>query len=282
MFTVRRMTSEDFEFAVNLTDTMDWNLTEEDFKFMTSLEPHGCFILLHDSERVGLTTTIFFEGSTPLGWIGNLIVDEDHRKMGGGAFLVNHAVNYLKNRGAKAIGLYSYKEQVGFYTKLGFKGEEEFTVLKGKIHSNPFGKTSIKNGKSIMERIIDFDAFHFGASREKLLKKIAEGKLNPIYCVVEGGVLGYVMAKVYSGCYAEIGPLLCMERLKNVASSLLGAVLERLENFEVSICLSKREEYIFNMLLKAGLRESFEVVRMFHGCSALKKCIYAPESLERG
>ncbi|MEM3550654.1 MAG: GNAT family N-acetyltransferase [Candidatus Bathyarchaeia archaeon] len=283
MFNVRRMNPEDFEFAVKITDTMNWNLTEEDFKFMTSLEPDGCFILLYGSERVGLATTIFFEGSSPLGWIGNLIVDEDHRKMGGGAFLVNHALNYLKNRGAKAIGLYSYREQVGFYTKLGFKREEEFTVLFGKVQSNPFGKMPIKNGKGDMGRIMNLDAYHFGASRERLLKKIAASKQNPLYCVFDrGGVLGYVMAKVYSCGYAEVGPLLCLEGLKNVASSLLGAVLEGLENFEVSICVLKREEEIFNQLMEAGLRESFDVVRMFYGQSALKKCIYSPESLERG
>jgi hypothetical protein len=38
MFNVKQMSLEDVQFAVQITDTMNWNLTEKDFEFMMSLE----------------------------------------------------------------------------------------------------------------------------------------------------------------------------------------------------------------------------------------------------
>lgn len=91
MFQVKKMTTKDFDFAVRLTDTMNWQLTEEDFEFMLRLEPEGCSVLLHNSRRVGILTTISFDKT---GWIGNVIVDEDCRKRGAGSLLVKHAMDY--------------------------------------------------------------------------------------------------------------------------------------------------------------------------------------------
>ena len=33
------MRADDFMFATNLANTMDWNMATEDFEFMASLEP---------------------------------------------------------------------------------------------------------------------------------------------------------------------------------------------------------------------------------------------------
>ena len=76
MVRIRKMLNDDFEYAVNLTDTLDWNLSENDFKFMLNLEPEGCFVATVDSEKVGITTTICYNG---VGWIGNVIVDKNFR-----------------------------------------------------------------------------------------------------------------------------------------------------------------------------------------------------------
>ncbi|MEM3641969.1 MAG: GNAT family N-acetyltransferase [Candidatus Bathyarchaeia archaeon] len=137
MFNIKKMSTEDIEFAVQITDMMNWNLTEKDFKFMMSLEPEGCFVLLYNSERVGITTTISFGR---IGWIGDVIVNENHRRKGAGNTLLKHAINYLKSKGAETIGLYSYMEKINFYTRLGFRRESEFTVLKGKASASSIEK----------------------------------------------------------------------------------------------------------------------------------------------
>ena len=72
MFQVKPMDQKDFGFAVELANTMDWNMATEDFQFAKQLEPEGCFVLFDDSKRVGIATCISYG---KVGWFGNLIVD---------------------------------------------------------------------------------------------------------------------------------------------------------------------------------------------------------------
>lgn len=280
MYSIRRMLVEDIEFAVRLTDTMNWNLTEKDFKFMMEVEPEGCFTLMHNTDKIGVTTTISFG---KIGWIGCVIVDSKHRRRGGGSAIVKHAVNYLRGKGAETICLYSYKEKLDFYMRLGFKPDLEFIVLSGKAYSPPVDDANIREaGKIKVHELISFDEFHFGASRGKLLEKIANAKGNLCYYYGEKlQIQGYVMAKVYNG-YAEVGPLVCGRQNMKAAVNLLAHMLNRLNGYEVSVCLPRREEPLIKILLDAGFKESFSVVRMHFGPQVFRDCIYIAESLERG
>ena len=133
MFRVERMGVYDFLFAVQLANTMDWNMALEDFEFMAKLEPKGCFVLFHGSERVGIATSVSFG---KVGWFGNLIVKEDYRKKGAGTFLVKHAIKYLKSTGVETTGLYAYPHLIKFYKNFGFKPDVDFLVFQGKAVSS--------------------------------------------------------------------------------------------------------------------------------------------------
>ncbi len=279
MFNVKKMLPEDFEFAVRLTDTEGWNFIEQDFKFMVELEPEGCFVLLANSERIGIVTSISFDR---IGWLGNLIVADKYRKKGAGALLVGHVIKHLTSKNVKAVGLYAYMDTIPFYEKLGFKYDSCFIVLDGKAFSSPV-KTSLKEAeKEDFQKIIDYDSTYFGASRKKLLEKILQDKNNLCYLSIENGqLLGYITAKVYEG-FAEIGPLVCQQERSGIAVDLVRAVLNKLEGFKVSLCVPKKDSDILNFLMKFGMKERFHVARMFFKSFSAKDCIYMAESLERG
>jgi GNAT superfamily N-acetyltransferase len=279
MFHVKNMSLEDLEFAVCITDTMGWNLVEEDFKFMMYLEPNGCFVLLSNSEKIGVATTISFGN---IGWIGNVIVSEDYRGRGAGSFLVKHCVKYLTSKNVETVGLYAYIDKISFYKRLGFEYNTEFIFLKGKGFSSPL-KAGLKEAtKEDIQEVIDYDHSCFGALRRKLLEPIFLEPNNLCYMSIEDGqILGYVAAKVYEGM-AEIGPLVCQKERSDIAVNLLKAILDRLNGFEVSMCVPRKENAIINMLMEAGFREDFSVARMFFGLPFGKDCIYIAESLERG
>jgi GNAT superfamily N-acetyltransferase len=273
------MSPEDFDFAVQTTEKMNWNLTNADFEFMIELEPEGCFVLLEDSEKIGLATTISFG---TLAWFGNLIVIESHRKKGAGSQLVKHSVEYLTHKRVKTIGLYAYMDRILFYERLGFKRDSEFTVLNGKGLSLPVKSDVRKAEEQDLKDIIEFDNSCFGASRRKLLEPIILDTDNLCYTFVEGeNIIGYVVAKVYRHM-GEIGPLVCQEGREDVAISLLSSVLRRLKSYEVSLYVPSRESTILNFLKASGFAESFRVVRMFFGSPVAKDCICMAESLERG
>jgi GNAT superfamily N-acetyltransferase len=279
MFTIRKMSVEDFEFAVRITDTMSWNLAEGDFTFMTELEPDGCFVLLHDSERAGIVTTVSFGR---VGWLGNLIVDETHRKKGAGSLLVKHAVKYLTNKNVETVGLYAYTDKVPFYKALGFAYDSDFVVLNGKGFPSPAMANLREAKRQDIQEIVDCDHSCFGASRRKLLEPVLLDQDNLCYASIENArVSGYAVAKVY-GKTAELGPLACGQGRSDIAINLLNATLSRLKGSEVSMCVPQKESLILSMLMLSGFSESFRVSRMFFGPSFVEDCIYIAESLERG
>jgi ribosomal protein S18 acetylase RimI-like enzyme len=279
MFHVKNMSLGDLEFAVRITDTMNWNLVEKDFKFMMQLEPEGCFVLLSNSESVGIATTISFD---KLGWIGNVIVSESHRKQGAGSLLVRHCVKYLTSKNVGTVGLYSYMDKIQFYKRLGFEYDTEFIFLKGKGFSSPIKAGLKKAAKEDIHKVIDYDHSCFGFSRRKLLEPILLDPNNLCYMSIEDGrILGYAAAKVYEES-AEIGPLVCPQGHSDIAIDLLKTTLNRLEGFEVSMYIPKKEHVILNMLVEAGFSENLDVARMFFGQPVIEDCICMAESAERG
>jgi GNAT superfamily N-acetyltransferase len=273
------MSAEDFSFAVRLTDTKNWGFIEEDFRFITELEPDGCFTLFDDSERIGIVTSISFE---KMGWLGTLIVEEKHRRKGAASQLVNHIINYLTGKGAETVGLYSYMDAMRFYGKFGFKYDSTFTVLEGKAFKSQV-KLNIKEAKSEdLQRIVEYDSSCLNASRKKLLEAIFRKVKSLCYFYAEHEqVRGYVVAKVYDGL-AEVGPLICNRECGEVAIDLIKTVFNKINGYQATLCIPKRESTIKDFLVKFGFSERFDVARMFLKPASLKDCIYVAESLERG
>jgi ribosomal protein S18 acetylase RimI-like enzyme len=279
VFHVEKMKTDDFPFAVQLANTMNWNMTLEDFEFVMKLEPQGSLVLFHGSERLGICTSVSFGR---VGWLGNLVVKGGYRREGAGSLLVRNAVDYLKNTGVETIGLYAYPHLIRFYESFGFEPDIDFPVLQGKAGLLPTEGIARKAKKQDVPEVVDFDSQCFGADRKKLLEPILRNKGNLCYVLTENSeITGYVAAKVY-GTMAEVGPLVCQANHGEAAVVLLKTILSRLNGLAVSMCIPKKETALLNILLKAGFREDFRVVRMFLGPAVAKNCIYIAESLERG
>jgi GNAT superfamily N-acetyltransferase len=278
MFHVEKMDVNDFPFAVQLANTMDWNMTEEDFEFMLKLEPEGCFVQFQGDERVGVATSVVFG---EVGWFGNFIVNKDVRGKGAGTSLIQNAIDYLRNKGVATIGLYAYPHLVKFYERFGFEADIDFLVLKGKAAFSSQELLKAAERRDVPE-LVDLDCECFGANRRKLLEPIILDNANLCYVSTGNGeVTGYVAAKVY-GKMAELGPLVCCANHVDEAVVLLKTMLSRLNGLEIFAYIPKEEGELLNVLGQAGLKEDFSLVRMFSGPPVTKKCIYTAESLERG
>jgi N-acetylglutamate synthase-like GNAT family acetyltransferase len=279
MFKVRAMRTQDFSFATKLANTMNWNMTLEDFQFMMSLEPEGCFVLFEGAKPAGIATCISFG---KVGWFGNLIVKAECRKKGGGSKLVNHAKKYLRSKRVETIGLYAYPDLVNFYGTSGFTFDEDFSVLRVEN----FGSMDAEELSSINSRqfpsINRFDSECFGGDRKKLLESIIFRDENVSYFISDSdGVCGYVAATIYENS-AWIGPLICNESRNDVSISLIKAVLTKVSGKSVYVVVSKKAYAIVDVLCGFGFKEDFCVSRMFCGSKVMRNCIYLAESLERG
>jgi GNAT superfamily N-acetyltransferase len=273
------MHKKDFPFAAILANTMDWNMTLEDFEFLKSLEPEGCFVLHEKSQKLGIATNISYEA---LGWFGNLIVTKENRKKGAGSALVTHSINYLHSQGVKTIGLFAYPYLIDFYRGFGFQQDEDFSVLHVPILGSFETEILSEIGRINFQRITRLDSQCFGGNRKRLLKSIILEPNNLSYYISERGEdLGYVASTVYDSI-AWIGPLVCKESRPDIAISLFKAVISKIGGKSVYTVVPKKETALLDCFFNFGFKEKFFVTRMFLGQIPSKNCIYLPESLERG
>jgi len=279
MFEIKSMHLEDFSFATELANTMNWNMAPEDFQFMSQLEPEGCLVLFDDLKPSGIATCISYG---KMGWFGNLIVKKEIRHRGAGSLLVKYAINYLLSKNVETIGLYAYPNLLNFYGNFGFKADESFVVLQAQTVNSFRTEPLPEIGKLHFQAITKFDKECFGGDRAKLLESIIleEGNLG-YYLSNRTGVVGYVAATVYD-TMAWIGPLMCQKEKGEDASKLLKGVLGKLQRKRVFIALPRKETGLTDMLSANGFKEVFSVVRMYLGSISASNCIYLAESLERG
>jgi len=273
------MTQKDYPFAVDLANTMNWNMAIEDFEFMATLEPKGCFLLVDQSRRVGIATCIRYK---KMGWLGNLIVQKAYRHQGAGSLLAQHAITYLQTQGAESVGLYCEPPLTKFYSRLGFKPDIAFTYLHGTNPPTPNPPKLPKIKPDQLTQITNFDHQHIGENRKKLLQTIIPDPNNLCYYIPEKDkIVGYVAASVCNNA-AWVGPLICAPTRYDVASSLIKTVLAQTSNKTIYAAFPKNEPPIRNLFLDLQNTDGFELIRMFFGPSRAKNCIYMAESLERG
>jgi ribosomal protein S18 acetylase RimI-like enzyme len=276
--TIRKMRRSDFSFAIKLTDTMNWDLTEKDFTFMMELEPQGCFVALADAKRVGITTTAHFG---KVGCIGNVIVDMRYRSKGIGVKLVKEAIRYLSEKFAKTIALYAYQDTVEFYKKIGFKTDYHLIRFVGQGQKSQETYDNVRAmAQQDLKEATNMDRACMNWNRERLLRrKFAASKDLCNVAQGHGKLVGFVMADRYR---QEVGPLICRADQDEQAISLLKAVLGKLVNIEVGIGVSEKRRTIADALAQMNFKEEFQVTLMHLGEMLPKtRCMVAMESLER-
>jgi len=197
--------------------------------------------------------------------------------------LVKHSIEYLTNKHVETVGLYAYIDKVPFYRRLGFECDAGFVVMKGEGSSSSVGIHLREASERDVQDVIDLDGIYFGASRSKLLEPILRDPCNVCYVYKRdcGPSLGFVLAKVYDQI-AEVGPLVCRQGYEYVAADLLKAALNRLEGFQVSLCIPEKVSILADTLMRFGFVDDFKIARMLYGNNPFTECVYVAESLERG
>ena len=280
MLHLEKMINNDYSFAVQLSNTQNWNMTIRDFEIMNKIEPLGCFVLYNDLEKLGVATCVTFD---KIGWLGNFIIKQKSRYQGAGSFLLKNALLFLKNKNVQTIGLYSYTNLTKFYEKFGFKKDEELFTFYGQISISSKKIEDVKVAKNkIFSKILDFDHSCIQYNRAKSLLALFSEKSNVLYHLSENKkIIGYALTKIDENL-VEIGPLVTRSKSETVALLLLAKIFDKLSGFKVIIYIPKKYEKIIRYVSRVGLKKQTNLVRMFYGQLIDITCICLPESLERG
>jgi predicted GNAT family N-acyltransferase len=259
---IRLLTESDVPAAMKLKESAGWNQTENDWRNLLELEPHGCFGAELDGELVGTTTTTTYEDE--LAWIGMVLVQPERRRQGIATRLMTTALEYLKDKVA-TVKLDATPAGKFVYEGFGFKTEgliERWTRGADFPHVGCTDGTILDN-ESFRELIaLDRDAFK--ANRSKLIEMlVAKSSAGPIVERTEDGTLsGYALSR--RGSKADyVGPVVSQDTNKvgPLLDRLLAQMTDRSLYFDFNtscICDSA-------VLVERGFKKERELIRMHYG-----------------
>jgi predicted GNAT family acetyltransferase len=191
--------------------------------------------------RTGLATTTVY--GKELAWIGNVIVDTDHRGKHIGQSLVEHAVSFLQKSGVRHIALYCYNEHERFYENLGFVKDSSFLRLR---RSAQLVKRSLNQSQSIrsppLAKIIEADRMAFGADRSKLIREVLRDKAGRYFgSGRDTSSASCLMVREYSDD-CELGPWICTNPTGEEPGEMLSRALIMIRPVPVEVsCLSENK-----------------------------------------
>jgi len=211
---IRRFCRDDIDFALTLTVREGWDSTAPLFHVCLTHDPDGCFIAEIDGRPAGMITTTRYAASA---WVGNLIVDGDHRRKGVGAELMSHAMSWLKRHGVRTMRLEGDPMGIGIYRRLGFVDQfESLRFRKDPPHTVAAGEVR-RLDKSELSEVKELDLRCFGDDRGRLLDMLY-GVSQGAYCLHAGGRMDGFALMLPTAAGLRFGPA--------IASS--GAVAEQL------------------------------------------------------
>jgi len=193
---IRVWKQADLAYVAESVSREGWGHTRRDVERCWKLEPNGCFIAESEDQPVGHVFSVTYG---KIGWIGLLIVNSEKRGLGIGAALMEAAVNYLEENGAKTIKLEAVEKAAPLYRRLGFVDESDSLRYCGmpvhEAHLNIEGFVSPIRKDDIRE-IAEFDAQHFGANRLSVLKSLHSDFSQYCFAAKENQRMeGYIMAR---------------------------------------------------------------------------------------
>jgi GNAT superfamily N-acetyltransferase len=190
--------------CIALSKSANWNQNEADWQFMLEMG-HGWGISLRDGTLAASTLVLPYGGD--FGWVSMVLVHPAHRRKGYASQLLQTAIADLGKRGLTPIldatpaGRAVYAQE-GFSDRWGFKRyflrNRNVPSVEGAVHPVRASDWS---------EILQLDREAFGASRERLLRALAE-RLPQAALIVEGE--GFVFGR--DGREArQIGPLVARD-----------------------------------------------------------------------
>jgi GNAT superfamily N-acetyltransferase len=257
---IRLLRESDISAALRLKELARWNQTENDWRRLLRLEPGGCFCATIDDELVGTTTNTTY--GLDLAWIGMVLVDPQHRKLGIGTKLMHVAMEYLSKAGVATIKLDATQAGRPLYEKLGFK--EESVIERWEGTAGPGGVSSPRLDSAVRKEALVLDSDAFGAERSNLIEMLIDDcHVTPLVARDgEGGLTGYGLAR--SGTAAVyVGPVIAKSR--EASTTLLGGLLSQVPGQRAYIDLNTAFEGGREILAARGFAKQRDLIRMSYG-----------------
>jgi GNAT superfamily N-acetyltransferase len=250
---IRVFDSSDLPFAMRLRDAEGWNQTPEFLSALLAHQPDGCFIAEWNGASAGTVTTTIHEGR--LGWIGMMLVDANHRRLGIATALLNRAVEFLQASRVNCIALDATPAGREVYQRCGFR--DAWGLQRWERDAEVSRGNAVTNRDPI--QIPTFDREAFGVDRSLWLQRLAS--------TAEVSMRDGAFAMLRPGVRANyLGPAVAItpSAAADAISSLIGNITTR-----TFWDIPDANEQARRLAESLGFRPIRSLIRMTHGESPL-------------
>ncbi len=242
----RRLTLNDIESAVSLSEEAGWNQTARDWQLM--LENGQGFGLATENGYL-VATALTLPHGHHLAWISMVLVTKTFRNRGLATHLLQSCLDSLSRQSMLPI-LDATEAGKVVYGKIGFKplyGLQRWELKTSEpnrydSHSKPDNRIRPINHTDL-QGIIELDRTIFGADRSPVLKHLADRQPSSALYLSDDGetVKGFIMAR--DGKHAfHLGPVIADDT--EAAITLTAHVLANIKGKVYIDALDQHEEYL--------------------------------------
>lgn len=161
-----------------------------------------------------------------LGFVGNMVVAEGHRRRGIGAAILDAVLAYLEARGCTRIELYATQDGRPLYAGRGFSLTGPSAVAQVDRATDLGAAASVvvtEAGPPAIDALAGYDAPRFGGNRSPLLAMMLADPARPLLMAIDGGApAGYAWLRPDG---PRLGPFVADAPV--VAAALLAEAFER-------------------------------------------------------
>jgi GNAT superfamily N-acetyltransferase len=263
MIAIRRLTSDDLDFAFFLKEQAGWNQTRGDWRRFLRLQPDGCFLAEWDGRPAGTVVTCVFDS---VAWIAMMLVDASLRGRGLGRALMEQALAFAEEQGAESVRLDATPLGQPLYERLGFTPDFWLTRYGGKAEEEPHVEREGYPVAITANDAASLDLEVIGADRRKLLAALWEEQ--PGWGVFgDGRLRGYCTGRPGSVA-VQIGPCIADAA---VGPFLLQDAFRRFSGQNAFIDIPEKNEPANRAAQAVGLSPRRRLLRMTRGAPALEQ-----------
>ncbi|MGH2402178.1 MAG: GNAT family N-acetyltransferase [Candidatus Limnocylindria bacterium] len=226
---LRTADASDLPRIAELRESVGWGVHQ--WALEAVLEPPHArsFVAVDEPERVvGVGSGIAY-GS--LGFVGNMVVDAEHRRQGIGAAVLQAVIGFLEGSGVVRLELYATNDGRPLYERHGFQtsGSSLFaSVPRGSLAPADRGPVSEAEPRDAPE-VAAYDAPRFGGDRSRLLQRMLDDRERPLLVArARDRIVGYGWLRPDG---ERLGPLVA--DTPDVAISLMAEAFERMPSAEL-------------------------------------------------
>ncbi len=221
---IRAAGLHDVPEILELRRGVGWGAHEWALRLAIEPESARCFVVEDASGRlVGVGSGVAYP---PLGFVGNMIVAEGHRRRGIGGAVLESVAAFLEQMGCTRMELFATDDGRPLYAAYGFELIEPGSRarLTRAMASATSDVAVVDASADVLNDLVAYDAARFGGERRDLLKLMLNDEVRPtLLATRDGSIVGFGWLRAEDD---RIGPWLAED--PGVAAAILAEAFRRL------------------------------------------------------